>query len=115
MPKKIKPEKIDGLGADDIKKIRSALRQVWSWSHARRLVVKRCLQPDGYSICEKCKQQCPKIHVDHIQVLGEVTGLKYIERMWTPSKNLQGLCKKCHDAKTKQERHDAKEIEKGFY
>lgn len=99
-------EKVDGLGPKDIARIRTALRQVWSWSYPRRLVVKRCLISDGFSKCEKCKQTCPKIYVDHIQNVGEVDA-GYIERMWVPSTKLQGLCKRCHDAKTKWERKSA--------
>ncbi len=104
-PKKQKQEKIDGLGPDEIKKIRTAIRRVWAWSYARRLVVKRCLDPKDkeYSRCEKCKKRCPKIYVDHIVACGDVDE-GYLTRTFVPSKLLQGMCKKCHDAKTKWER-----------
>jgi hypothetical protein len=107
-----KVEKIDGLGPEDIKKIRAAIRQVWAWSHPRRLVVKRCEIAGGFSKCEQCKKKCAKIFVDHIKVMGDLLAPDYILRMWTPSKNLQGLCKKCHDDKTKDERKLQRQIEK---
>jgi hypothetical protein len=115
MAKKAKKisEKIDGLGPDDIKKIRSALRQVWNWSHPRKLVIKRCLRPDGFSNCEGCKKIVAKIYVDHIKNVGDVDE-GFIKRLWTPSKNLQGLCKPCHDKKTAAERKRIRDAEKGF-
>ncbi len=95
----------DGLGPKEIKQIRTALRKVWSWSTARRLVVKRCQDKKDpeYSKCEKCKKRCPKIYVDHIVACGDVDS-GYIERLFIPSKYLQGMCKKCHGLKTKMER-----------
>lgn len=100
---KKKNEKVDGLGPDDVKKIRAAIRQVWSWSHARRLVVKRCLRPDGFSDCEGCKKICPKIHVDHIEQVGDVDA-GFIARLFVPSNKMQGLCQTCHAKKTSEEK-----------
>jgi hypothetical protein len=102
-----KTERIDGLSPKDIEKIRKAIRQVWQWSHMWFLVRKRCLLPNGFSRCEKCKQRCPKVFVDHKNPVGDVDS-GFIDRLFCPSKDLQGLCKKCHDDKTKQERKDAK-------
>lgn len=108
-----KEEKIDGLNPKDIQNIRSAIRQVWSWSVPARLVRKRCVGEDGFPRCEnkKCASKgkpVPKVFVDHIEVMGDLLSPDYIKRMWTPSKNLQGLCKKCHDAKTALEKKRAK-------
>lgn len=100
-------EKIDGLSAKDVEKIRRAIRQVWSWSWPRRLVVKRCLLPNGFSRCEQCKIKCAKIYVDHIERVGDVDG-GFIARLFVSSSKLQGLCNDCHKLKTKQERQDAK-------
>jgi hypothetical protein len=85
---------------DDIKKIKKALRQVWSWSHSRRLVTKRCDLGEGYSRCEKCKKKCPKIFIDHIEPVGTFDK-NYIDRLFVPSKRMQGLCVNCHKSKTK--------------
>lgn len=104
MAKKTKKEKIDGLGPDDLKRIHKAVRQVWSWSHPRRLAVKRSMGADGFPRCEMCKKRVPKITVDHIDPVGEVGGRDYVKKMWCPSRLLQCLCKKCHDGKTKRER-----------
>jgi hypothetical protein len=103
--------KIDGLSAKDVEKIRRAIRQVWSWSYPRGLVVKRCLVAGGFSKCEKCKKKCPKIFVDHIKRVGDVDA-GFIHRLFVPSKYMQGLCKECHKAKTNEERKAAKAVSK---
>ena len=99
--------KIDGLSPDDIKKIRNAIRQVWHRSHVRKLCVNRCTQADGFTFCEQCKTVTPKLKIDHKINVGAVDG-GFISRMFVESSGLQGLCKKCHDEKTKQERKRAK-------
>lgn len=86
--------------AEDVRKIKRALRQVWAWSHARRLVVKRCDLGGGYARCEKCRKRAPKIHVDHITPVGTFND-GYVRRLFVPSDKLQGLCQKCHKVKTK--------------
>lgn len=102
MAKKVLP-KVDGISAKNIAQIRTAIRRVWAWSTPRKLVIERCTGKDGWQYCEKCKKKAPKIFVDHIEACGDVLDGGYIQRMFTPSKNLQGLCKKCHDVKTKEE------------
>ena len=101
--KKKKLQKTDGLGPLEIKKIRTALRLVWHRSAARKVVVLRCTDADGFTFCEQCHKRTPALKVDHIEKLGDVDG-GYIERLFVPSGKMQGLCKTCHDAKTKQER-----------
>ncbi len=95
--------KVDGLGPKEIKQIRTALRQVWSWSYSRRLVVARCLLPNGFSKCEKCKEVVAKIFVDHKKQVGDVDE-GFIKRLFVASRYMWGLCKKCHDPKTRAER-----------
>jgi len=104
--RKIK-EKIDGLGADDIRKIRTAIRQVWSWSYPRRLCVERATGKDGFPRCEKCKKKVPKVYPDHIQNVGEVDA-GFIKRMFVSSQFLQALCRSCHGKKTRAERAQSK-------
>lgn len=111
MAKRKKLEKTDGLGPLEIKKIRTALRLVWHRSHARALVVKRCTGPDGFARCELCKKKTPQLKVDHIEKVGDVDG-GFIRRLFIPSKRLQGLCKKCHNEKTKAERAEARALKK---
>lgn len=101
--KKTKPEKVDGLSPENIKMIRIAIRQVWSWSHPRKLCLARAVGKDGFSRCEECKQRVPKVYADHIINVGDVDG-GFIARLFCPSSGLQALCKKCHDAKTKAEK-----------
>lgn len=98
-----KIEKVDGLGPHEIKKIRSAIRLVWHRSFARSLVVKRCVGKDGFARCEQCKKKTPHLKIDHIKNVGDVDG-GFIERLFCPSWELQGLCHECHKIKTKMER-----------
>lgn len=93
-----------GLSSKQIKQLRSAIRQIWSWSYARRLVLKRCALPGDFARCEKCNEMVSKIFVDHIAPCGDVEDANYLKRVFKPSKFLQGLCKKCHAKKTKAER-----------
>lgn len=108
MPKK-KLALVDGLGPRDIKRLRSHIRTVWGWSYARKLCVQRCLVEGGFSRCEQCKQIVPKIYPDHIIPCGDVDE-GYIARMFVPSRFLQGLCNKCHNAKTNDERWAGKDF-----
>lgn len=101
--KKPKPEKIDGLSPDDIEKIRRAIRQVWSWSYPRRLTIKRATGPDGFGVCESCKEITPKLYVDHIHLVGDVDA-GFIARLFCSSSGLQALCSRCHRKKTNEER-----------
>lgn len=106
---KSKTPKVDGLDPSDLKKLHRAVRLVWSWSTAPRLVRKRCTREDGFQYCEghacvKKGRPVPKVFVDHIEAVGEVGGPRYIQRMFVPSSKLQGLCKDCHDPKTNTER-----------
>lgn len=100
-----KVQKTDGLGPFEIAKIRSALRQVWHRSLARKLCVARCTDSDGFSRCQKCRKRIPSLKVDHIIPCGEVDE-GHIKRLFCPSKGLQGLCHECHKVKTKGERAD---------
>lgn len=103
---KLKPT--DGLGPYEIKRLRSALRQCWHRCRARKLCVDRCTnKKDGFTYCELCKAMTPKLKVDHIKAVGEMDA-GHIFRLFCPSKFLQGLCKTCHDEKTKQERKELK-------
>lgn len=96
-------EKVDGLGPKDKAKIRTALRRVWAWSHPRKLALSRVVGEDGFSKCEQCKRVAPKVHVDHIEPVGEVDE-GFINRLFVPSDKLQILCPKCHRFKTNLQR-----------
>lgn len=106
---KKKTQKTDGLGPHEIKQIRSAVRLVWQRCFARNLVIKRCETSDGFSKCEVpgCGKIVAKVKVDHVDKVGDVDE-GFITRMFVPSKKLMGMCKKCHDKKTAQEKKDAK-------
>lgn len=105
--KKIKLPDVDGLGPKDKKKLRAAIRMVWSWNHARKLCIARATDKEGFGRCEnpKCPQKgkrVPKIYADHIARVGSFDS-GFIDRMFRPSKELQALCKRCHDKKTREE------------
>lgn len=73
----------------------------------------------GVYLCAGCKKEVPNttkegrarktnIFVDHINpIVNPETGFvsydEYINRMFCEKENLQLLCKKCHDVKTKEE------------
>ncbi len=103
--KKIKVQPTDGLGPKEIANIRNAVRLVWQRSYSRKLVVKRCIGADGFSYCETCFKRTPQLKIDHIDKVGDVDE-GFITRLFVPSTELQGICKECHDEKTKQERSD---------
>lgn len=98
-----KLEKTDGMGPLEVKKIRSALRLVWHRCYSRSLVTKRCTDGEGYPFCERCLKRTPQLKIDHITQVGELDG-GFLKRLFCPSEELQGLCKKCHTEKTKEER-----------
>ena len=101
--KKKSAEKIDGLSPKDVEKIRSAIRKVWMWSYPRRLAKERCKNEQGFFVCELCEKVTPTIHVDHITPVGQLDE-GFFTRLYCPSSQLQSLCKKCHNEKTKEER-----------
>jgi 2-oxoglutarate dehydrogenase complex dehydrogenase (E1) component-like enzyme len=109
-----KPAKFDGLNEADKRNIRRVLRQAWSWSYSRRLVVKRCTLPNGFSRCEKCKKRVARVTVDHIARCGEVDQGNFIKRLFVASNKMQGLCDDCHKTKTREERIKSK-LDKDFY
>lgn len=100
--KKKKPEIaiFDGFNDKDKKNVRRVLRQAWSWSYSRRLVVNRCDIGEGYSRCELCKLKVPKITVDHIKPIG-VVDAGFLMRLFVGSDKMRGLCTACHKIKTK--------------
>ena len=71
----------------------------------------------GKYLCKGCEKVVPltvdkkkNVFVDHIHpVINPVEGFTtwddYIERMFCEERNLQVLCKKCHDAKSEKERN----------
>jgi hypothetical protein len=97
---------VDGLGPRDVKRLRTAIRQVWSWNHARKLCIARATDKDGFGHCEKCKTKVPKLYADHIKPVGAFDARTFILRMFRPSLDLQALCKRCHDKKTREDRAD---------
>ena len=111
MAKKKAPP-IDGMSPALRAKIRSAIRQVWSRSHARKLVIARCTNENGFLSCEECLEIVPRIQVDHTIAVGDIFD-GGIDRMFVPSKDLQGLCKTCHSIKTKIDNAKTREGKNG--
>lgn len=103
--KRLSPPPHDGgLSAKQIKQLRSAIRQVWSWSPARKICIARATDAKGFGHCEICKKKVPKLFADHLKACGGVLAPDYLPRMFGSSKTLQAICKKCHDRKTREER-----------
>ncbi len=83
-------------------------------------------KPNITCVCESCKKKVfeKEMKVDHIEPIVPVDGWgnktrflginwnEYLERMFVERDGLQGICKECHDDKTKQERLKRKENEK---
>lgn len=109
MAKKKKDQPIDGMSSKDIKKLRAATRQVWSWSTPRKLCVARATDGEGFGRCEQCKAKTPKIYIDHVIPVGNLDS-GYFKRLYVSSEGLQALCRKCHGAKTKAEKAAKKDF-----
>lgn len=92
-----------GISAKQKQQLRSAIRQVWSWSKARKICIARATGPDGFGVCEKCMETVAKLYADHIIPCGDLDG-GYFDRTFVPSTELQAICKRCHDRKTRLER-----------
>lgn len=105
--KKVKTEKVDGLCPEDLARIRTAVRQVWTWSVQWRKAKARNIGKDGFPRCELCKKKVPKTYVDHMVSVGEVDS-GFIERMFVSSIYLQNLCKDCHGVKTRKDNANLK-------
>lgn len=64
--------------------------------------------------CNECKGWYPEkqINVDHIIPAGTLTCSSdlagFIERLFCEQENLQVLCERCHDTKTKGERNESR-------
>jgi 5-methylcytosine-specific restriction endonuclease McrA len=84
----------------------SALRRIWRWSKARKEVkreTKRCCDCKA-ALTEKA------VKVDHIKPVGRFVPEEnpYIMKLFCPKSNLQGMCRICHNKKTKREREERK-------
>jgi hypothetical protein len=99
-------EKIDGFGPKEKANVRKAIRLVWTRSYSKQLVVKRCTGSDGFLYCEQCKERTPKIEVNHKVTVGDVDD-GFLRRLFVPSTEMEGLCKKCHAPITNKERREA--------
>lgn len=98
--------------------IRSALRQKSRWwkpitqckMNSRRTYKGTNKRQKFEYQCNECKQWFPEknINVDHITPAGSLNSYSdlpgFVERLFCEIDNLQCLCSKCHDQKTKQER-----------
>ena len=82
----------------------SKIRLCWRfYSEARKEVLKT-------KYCVQCKKKRAVIYADHIVPVGSFVpeDNPYLQAMFCPRENLQGLCEKHHDAKTKAERQARK-------
>lgn len=97
----------------DIAKLVSKAREVWRQSQNYQAAKKACREinrPDykGWFRCAMCQAFREVIKVDHIDPIGkqpETMGQfgEWLERLFCPITNLQGLCNDCHREKTREE------------
>jgi len=100
--------------------ILAGLGKAWLFWPVRAEVKRRCKDPNrpGWFICELCHQSREKLDTDHIEpcvspVVGMVGWSEYIERRFVFSADkLQGICKDCHKAKSKQENAQRRAVKK---
>lgn len=92
-----------GLTSKQKQQLRAAIRQVWSWSYARKLCIKRATNDDGFAQCELCREVVAKVFADHITPCGAFDE-GFITRLFCPSYGLQALCSRCHAKKTRDEK-----------
>ena len=99
--------------------IRSALRQKSRWwkpimqakMEARRPYKGPSKRQKFEYLCAHCKNWFPekKINIDHIRPAGSLNCAQdlpgFVERLFCEVDNLQCLCEKCHDVKTKSEKN----------
>lgn len=105
MAKRKKVAPIDGgLTPKQKTRLRAGIRDVWRYSHARKLCEARCLDKKGFPVCEECGLKVPKVQIDHIIPCGDVEDPGYLKRMFVSSKGLKALCPKCHKIKTDKEK-----------
>ena len=83
----------------------SACRLIFFRSPLRRQVVKRCTIAKGHYLCEVCLNPVDKIQVDHIKPIGIAKDWnEFFDFLFCDIKDLQGICKPCHNSKTKLDR-----------
>jgi 5-methylcytosine-specific restriction endonuclease McrA len=106
--------------------IRSALRQKSRWwkpiteckMKARRAYKGTNKRQKFEYHCNQCKGWFPEkqINVDHIVPAGSLNCAQdlpaFVERLFCEQDNLQVLCEKCHDHKTKLEKNDVQTTKK---
>ena len=99
--------------------IRSALRQKSRWwkpimqakMNARRPYKGPNKRQKFEYLCAHCNAWFPekKINIDHIRPAGSLNCAQdlpgFVERLFCEVDNLQCLCEKCHDVKTKSEKN----------
>jgi 5-methylcytosine-specific restriction endonuclease McrA len=102
--------------------IRSALRQKSRWwkpiaecKQAARRPYKGPNKRLKYEYqCNVCKNYFPdkQVNVDHVIPAGQLNSYEdlpeFVRKLFCEADNLQVLCKKCHDAKTKQDKENNK-------
>lgn len=103
--------------------ILAGLGKAWLFWPPRAEVKRRCKDPNrpGWFICEnkECGESREVIKIDHIDpcvdpVKGNTSWGEYIERRFVFGVvGLQGLCKDCHDAKSKLENAQRKRNKDG--
>lgn len=86
----------------------SAIAKVWMWWEPRQEVKNRCKIRTGWWKCETCKRETERLEIDHIEPVilpkdGFIDWNTYIASKFVTSDKLRGICRECHQQKTKEE------------
>ena len=93
-------------------KIKSALRKIWSWyGENKKSALARQKYITGYYRCQGCGCNTSKPQADHIKPVGLADNWdEYINYLFDG--DIQILCKKCHDSKTKTDNKNIRRLKK---
>ena len=93
-------------------KIKSALRKIWSWyGENKKSALSRQKYITGYYRCQGCGCNTSKPQADHIKPVGLADNWdEYIDYLFQG--DIQILCKKCHDSKTKTDNKNIRRLKK---
>ncbi len=95
------------------------LGQAWMVWGPRNDVKRRCKISGkvGWWECELCKRQTERIEIDHVKPVvsttdGFVDWNTYIASKFVGAEFLQGICRDCHKAKSKEENKIRREVKR---
>lgn len=114
--------------------LKGAIRRTFSRSELRRRALDKALVKDyhdpsrkrvtRWGKCSVCKKTEPAylLQVDHVtpiipvdKTLDDMSWDAVIDRVWCDERNLQAVCRVCHDKKTKEENAERRKNKKKLH